>query len=108
MITANDKKIEDNFSIEKLTAQQLINLAIDSHEDRIGLESRTELIRRGADDIEVRITIKKACKATVLSYEQQIKNSEESSLKSKFLASVSILDKLQLEWQKKDLILRIH
>lgn len=97
-----EEKIKDtNFSLEKLSIQQLIDLTVSSYEDVVGFNSRTELIKRGSDNIEIRIAIKKACKATIASYEDVVN-------KAKLLNSISTLDKLQLEWQKKDLVLKIH
>lgn len=90
---------DTNFSLDKLSVQQLIDLAVSSYEDLSGFNSRVELIKRGKDNIQSRITIKKACKATILSHEC-------NSDKAKLLSSVSVLDKLQLEWQKHDLILK--
>lgn len=92
---------DTNFSLEKLTVQQLLDLTISSYEDAVGFNSRNELIKRGSDNIEVRISIKKACKASVASY-------ESSQDKAKLLSSITLLDKLQLEWQKLDLILKNH
>lgn len=97
-----EEKINNtNFSLEKLSIQQLIDLTVSSYEDVIGFNSRTELIKRGSDNIEIRIAIKKACKATIASHENVVN-------KSKLLSSISVLDKLQLEWQKQDLVLKNH
>ena len=97
-----------------LTIEQLINQAIDSGSESTLIQNRQELINRGKDNIPERIFIKKSCKASVLSIESLLKkaDSENStseitkSLKKKFLISISILDRLQLEWQRHDLSIR--
>ena len=90
-------------------------LAIDSSDNSFTeIESRQELIRRGNDCIQTRIMIKKSCKKTMSSLEALLnKISTENNnkeivkpIKNKFLTSVSVLDKLQLEWQKYDLGLK--
>ncbi len=109
MITAHEQtETVSNFSIEKLSLNQLINLAIESHEDKVGIESKLELIKRGTDNIEIRIQIKKLIKAIIANTQEQINTENNTEIKSKFLVSLSISDKLQLEWQKKDLILKAH
>lgn len=101
-----------NYLVEQLSIQQLIDLTIDSHEDEyVGLESRKELIKRGKDNIQTRIMIKKSIKEVIASLENLLKkiaiesNNKEvvKSFKNKFLNSISVLDKLELEWQKYDL-----
>ncbi len=97
--------------ISSLSIEQLIDLAIESGSEAILTQNRHELINRGKDNIHDRILIKKSCKASVSSIESLLKkaDSENSnseitkSLKKKFLTSISILDRLQLEWQKHDL-----
>lgn len=96
------------FSIKELSIQQLIDLVIGSGSDHIGLELREEIITRGKDNIETRIAIKKCCKAAVLKFEDLLKNyNKNSEYKNNLLNSVSLLDKLQLEWQKHDLRLKL-
>lgn len=105
-----NKKIYASGVLEVLSIQQLIDLSIDIPEDQITLDVRYELIKRGMDNIQNRILIKKLCKSTKSRIEDLIKNSEEEKdknslkiYKNKFLNSVSIIDKLQLEWQKHDI-----
>ena len=107
--------VNEKFIIEELTIQQLINLAIDLEGEVSGLHSRQELINRGKDNIYTRITIKKVCKTAISELESLLKkvdlenitNKETiKSYKNKFLTSISILDKLQLEWQKYDLSIK--
>ena len=103
--------MDENFLFDQLSIQQLIDLAIDSHEDKfVEFESRQELLKRGKDNIQARIIIKKSCKNTIANFEGLLKkiSTEKNSavikdFKNKFLSSVSILDKLQLEWQRHDL-----
>ena len=109
-----NKDSSANFLIEQLSVQQLIDLAIDSSNNGyIGLESRKELISRGKDNIQARIVIKKSCKAAISNLEDIFQTLDKESdkelvksFKNKFLTSVSILDWLQLEWQKHDLGLK--
>ena len=102
--------------VEQLSIQQLIDIAMDSENDNIRAHSKEELFKRGQDNIQSRITVKKACRATISGLEEIIKrfdtgknNIDKNLLKSykgKFLTSISILDKLQLEWQRYDLMLK--
>ena len=100
--------------ISSLTVEELINQAIESGSETILVHSRQELVSRGKDDIPTRIFIKKSCKASISSIESLLRkaDSENStstitkSLKKKFLTSISILDRLQLEWQKHDLSIK--
>ena len=106
----NEKVI---FLIDQLTVKQLVDLSVDSAEDHyIGLESRNELIKRGKDNIQARIQIKKACKDSISSLDlllQKMTNENNNTkevlklFKNKFLNSISVLDRLELEWQKYDL-----
>lgn len=102
----------NSFLVEQLTMEQLIELTVDSSENsHIETRSKQELIQRGKDDIETRILIKKACKKIISNLELKLNNNtlenDEKDLaktyKNKLLNSVSMLDKLQLEWQKYDL-----
>ncbi len=77
--------------------------------------SRQELINKGKDDIKLRITVKKTCKAAINDLEILLKRFDftnglkEKDLKfyrSRFLDAISLLDKLQLAWQKHDLVLK--
>lgn len=109
----NNQTLNANFLVGQLTIQQLIDLSIDSTNDNyIENETRKELINRGKDNIQTRIIIKKICRNSISGLEvllQRIateKNNNKEiikSFKNKFLSSVSILDKLELEWQKHDL-----
>ena len=104
------------FSIEQLSVKQLVDLSVDFSEDQCkGLELRNELIKRGKDNIQTRIQIKKVCRDSVSNIEvllQKTINENHSNketvklCKSKFLHSVSVLDRLELEWQKYDLSIR--
>lgn len=105
-----NKKTIESFSVEQLSTQQLIDLAIDSNDNgHIEIASRKELIKRGKDNIQTRIQIKKYCKNAISGLEAVLnKNTAENkevlkSSRNKLLTSVSVLDKLQLEWQKYDL-----
>lgn len=109
-----DKKTTNlSFFIDQLSVQQLIDLSIDSNNDNhVEIETRKELIERGKDNIQARIIIKKVCKSAISSLETLLqsvtseKNNDKEivkSFKGKFLNAVSILDKLELEWQKHDL-----
>lgn len=109
------KNISSNFSVDQVSIQQLIDLAIDSTGDHIGLETKKELLNRGKDNIHTRIQIKKACKNAISHIEAILKelncelNSDKAVLKSyknRFLTAVSVLDTLQLAWQKYDLSLK--
>ena len=105
----------ENILIEKLSVPELINLILDADNDLIAVKFRQELINRGKDNIQLRITIKKTCKTAISDLETLLKRFDSGSVadkkntklyKNKFLNTVSLLDKLQLEWQKHDLILK--
>ena len=108
----DNQKLNSNFLIEQLSVQQLIDLSIDSINDNyIENETRKELINRGKDNIQARIIIKKICRNAITGLESLLQkiatenNNKEiiKSFKNKFLNSVSMLDRLELEWQKHDL-----
>ena len=107
--------INSNLLLEQISLQQLIDLALDTQIDHIGQETKQELIKRGKDNIHIRIQIKKLCKAAIANLESILdkinvdsKDNKETikSYKNKFLNSLSILDRIQLEWQKYDLGLK--
>lgn len=115
LINKESNNSDINFIIEKLTIQQLVDFSTDPECDKqLSQEARQELIRRGMDNIQARITIKKSCKSSITDLEKLITNTQRQdngretlkSFKGKFLTSVSVLDKLQLEWQKHDLGIR--
>ncbi|MBI2996019.1 MAG: hypothetical protein HYY52_04870 [Candidatus Melainabacteria bacterium] len=120
MIISMDFEIKNEEPlIAQLSLQQLIDLVINSDNEQISLKSRQELIARGKDNIPARITIKKLCKALVINLEEAIKkidfeknmskrdkSEEVKLLRSRFLTLISIVDKLQLEWQKHDISLK--
>ncbi len=107
--------LAENSLVEKLSVQELIDLILDTDNNFAVVRSRQELINRGKDDIKLRITIKKTCKNAISALEVLLKQSDcEASAdkniiklyKSRFLNLVSLVDKLQLEWQKYDLFLK--
>ncbi len=115
--TLNDKvlSISPDVLIEKLSIQELVDLALDTENNFTVSISRQELINRGKDSIQLRITIKKACKSVIHSLEVLLKkfdcenNTDKNATKlykNKFLNTLSLSDKLQLEWQKHDLFLQ--
>ena len=115
--TLNDRILaySENVVFEKLTAQELIELALSTSNDFTTISSRQELINRGKDNIQLRITIKKLCKIAISDLEVLLKrfDSENNTdkktaklYKNQFLNTISLLDKLQLEWQKYDLALK--
>lgn len=97
--------------IDNSTTEDLINFSIESEtENEITSQAKKQLIESGKDNIQERIGIKKYLKAQITKTQEELKIIEESkdkkSLKEKrvkFLAAVSLVDKLQLEWQKHDL-----
>lgn len=112
-IKSSNKKSNIDLLIDELPVEQLIDFAINTNDDHSGIRVREELIKRGKDNIHTRILIKKSCKASITNLEVVLKKLEsetnkevEKSFKHKFLTSVSILDKLQLEWQRYDLGLK--
>ena len=115
--TLNDKvlSVSPDVLMEKLSVQELVDLALDTENDFTVIKSRQELINRGKDDIQLRITIKKACKSVISSLEVLLKKIDSENnkdknaakpYKNKFLNTLSLSDKLQLEWQKYDLFLQ--
>ena len=95
---------------DKLSILELVNLATEYESNSvIGHEVRQELILRGKDNIQNRISIKKFVNAAIAAVEVKLngnkddKNLTVKELKNKLLLSVSVLDRLQLEWQKYDL-----
>ena len=115
--TLNDKvlTVSVNTLTEKLSIQELVDLALDTNNSFTIISSRQELINRGKDNIPLRITIKKACKKIINDLEVSLKRFDcENNIdknaakvfKTKFLNTLSLSDKLQLEWQKHDLFLQ--
>lgn len=96
---------------EQITVQQLIDLVIDSGSDNVGIKIKQELFERGKDNIKIRIEIKKSCKSNIQNIESVLKELDNErnpaetvkQYKHRFLNAISILDRLQLEWQKYDL-----
>lgn len=97
--------------LEQFSTQKLIDLFIESQDEQIKHQSRQELINRGKESIQNRIEIKKTCKSSIISLETILNNSETEktysletikSYKNKFLNLISLVDKVQLEWQKYD------
>ena len=115
--TQNDKvlSISAKDLVEHLSVQELIDLAINADNDFAIASSRKELINRGKDNIQLRITIKKTCKTVINDLETLLKTFDSENradkkavklYKNNFLNTISLLDKLQLEWQKHDLLLK--
>jgi|SRR3989338_8535276 len=109
------KTQNENTPLIELSCNDLINLLVEeSANGRIGTESRQELINRGKDDIHQRITIKKSFKGKITEIESLLKKFNEeknnkisaSLLKNQFLTAISLLDRLQLEWQRYDISLK--
>lgn len=121
-INLNDNKsknLELVNILEQLSIQQLLDCALDSFDDpNSGHKFCKELINRGKDNIQSRILIKKSCKAMVAKYENLLNpdslngtflDNDKKQIKiykNNLLISISILDKLQLEWQKYDLSIK--
>jgi parvulin-like peptidyl-prolyl isomerase len=109
------KTQNENPPLVELSCNDLISLLVEeSANGRIGTESRQELINRGKDDIKERISIKKLFKNKITDIETLLKKFNEeknnkisaSLLKNQFLTAISLLDRLQLEWQKYDISLK--
>lgn len=106
-----NKNIPNNFLVDQISIQKLIDLAIDSANDSVGIQTKQELFERGKDNIKIRIEIKKLCKAQIQNIESLLEKitSETSTAeaiklcKHKFLNAISVLDRLQLDWQRHDL-----
>ena len=113
MAVQTEEKFEiknNNLSITDLITKSLEN---DSSE-KINV-FKQELISKGRDNIHTRIEIKKSYKSNIANLEAMITECEEkkltdkkliSALKIKLLNIVSLIDRLQLEWQKHDLRLK--
>lgn len=95
-----------------LSISELINKSLENNPNETINIFKQELIKRGKDNIYTRIEIKKSCKGNISSLEDLIKEYKEkklndnnilSALKIKLLDIVSLIDRLQLEWQKYDL-----
>ena len=115
--TVNQKvlALSENIVVENLSIQELIELVLDTSNNQIFTASRQELIGRGKDDIKTRILIKKTCKQAISDLEILLKRFESTNrldeknlkfYKTRLLNIVSLLDRLQLEWQKQDLVLK--
>ena len=115
--THNDKVLSVSAKdlVEHLSIQELIDLALHADNDFTIASSRKELINRGKDNIQLRITIKKTCKTAINDLETLLKTLDSENradqkaaklYKNNFLSTISLLDKLQLEWQKHDLLLK--
>lgn len=109
------KTKNENIPLVELSCEDLISLLVEeSANGRIGTESRQELINRGKDNIQERITIKKLFKCKIADIEDLLRKLNEgknnkkltSLLQNKFLTVISLVDKLQLEWQKHDISLK--
>lgn len=101
--------------LNQSSISQLINHACNPNESNFSNEIRNELFKRGKDEIFTRIEIKKSLKNLIHDLELVLNDSDLEniynkktikSFKNKFLTVISILDKLQLEWQKYDLKIR--
>lgn len=111
--TLNKKLGYTNELIEQTTINELINCCIDAPTTKNSYEAKEELINGGRDNIRNRIQIKKAFKNIIASLEDILKETDTEitgtnkgnlkSYKNRFLSILSILDKIQLEWQKHDL-----
>lgn len=112
-IELNDEVNNVEITLKGLSIQELIDLSTDSQTNgSVAIDIRNELINRGKNNIETRIIVKKSCKKNILKFESLLntfagenngKKEVIKTFKNKFLTSVSIMDKIQLEWQKHDL-----
>lgn len=113
--TLNNEKlfsVSEKLLVENLSVQDLINQSI--QDENINIVLKQELILRGRDDIQSRITIKKTFKNLINDLEFVLKTLDNNdddkttvkTQKKKFLNMISLLDRLQLEWQKYDLALK--
>ena len=100
-------QISDAFNLSNLTSQQLIEMVLINDDSADMVKAKHELVNRGKDEMNIRISIKKYCKQLILESETSIKECDESLKTSKknFLNLLSLLDRLQLEWQRHDLTL---
>ena len=108
-------KITNSFNLSQLTLQQLVEIILLHDETLDASRAKEELIIRGRDEMNVRISIKKYCKQLILESEADLKEYTPDDLqpakenlktsKKKFLILLSLLDRLQLEWQRYDLTL---
>lgn len=105
-----------DYQVDKIPNLELVTIASDSASNFLGLRCRHELIERGKDNIPTRIEIKKFCRETIHDLESAISDVEAEniynkdaikSFKTRFLNLLSVLDKLQLEWQKHDIGLNL-
>ncbi len=114
---SNEKlfSVSEKLLVENLSVQDLINQSIDSEREDINTTLKRELILRGRDDIQSRITIKKTFKNLINDLEFVLKTLDNDDAvnkatvklqKKKFLNMISLFDRLQLEWQKYDLALK--
>ena len=112
---SNSPNLNNTSISENLTIEQLVQTCIDNESNNIGTSTREELVKRGKDNIQTRISIKKCCKSLISDLENLLNKASSTSsinkqiiksLKGKFLSIVSILDRIQIEWQKHDLSLR--
>ncbi len=112
IINKNINDLPPNFLLtEQISVQQLIDLVIDSGSDHVGVKIKQELFERGKDNIKIRIEIKKLCKSSIQNIESILKELDNErnpaetvkQYKHRFLNALSILDRLQIEWQKHDL-----
>lgn len=113
----NDKAvIPHDFKIKQTSNSELVIMASNASFSFVSSLCKQELIQRGKDNIKARIEIKKACRELIYNLETAINDPDaentytEKTIKSfkvTFLNLLSILDKLQLEWQKYDISLNI-
>lgn len=107
--------LDQSTFLDQFSVRELVNFACNKHESNFDVESKNELFKRGKDEIVVRIEIKKMLKNLIHDLELTLKDPELESMynketiksfKNKFLTLLSVLDSLQLEWQKYDLRIR--
>lgn len=117
--SVKNKNLELINILEQLSIQQLLDCALDSFDDpNSGHKFCKELINRGKDNIQARILIKKSCKAMIAKFENLLNpdsskdtfagndKNQIKNYRNNLLTSISVLDKLQLEWQKYDLSIK--
>lgn len=107
--------VANSFNLSQLTLQQLVEINLLNDEPNAASRAKEELVNRGRDEMNTRISIKKYCKQLILESETNLKESSASDSlvvkenlklnKKRFLTLLSLLDRLQLEWQRHDLAL---
>lgn len=115
-------QLAENISTSKIKELNIKNYSIQELIDKYMNDSyeyqniyKAELIERGKNNIYNRIAVKKSCKNNIAHQESIVKEIESktaankeliSYIRKRFLEAISLLDRIQIEWQRYDVHLK--